>query len=71
MITISQTHSSVRGAILFDLDSGDCHALSEPRSKPITVISEMNRTESIIWKENKLGQEVWQVIDKAVGATEL
>src|SRR5687768_12032663 len=24
-----------------------------------------------IWKENKLDQEVWQVIDKAVGATEL
>jgi hypothetical protein len=24
-----------------------------------------------IWKENKLDQEVWQVIDKAVGASEL
>jgi hypothetical protein len=24
-----------------------------------------------IWKENRLDQEVWQVIDKAVGATEL
>jgi hypothetical protein len=24
-----------------------------------------------IWKENKLDQEVWQVIDKAVSATEL
>jgi hypothetical protein len=24
-----------------------------------------------IWKENKLDQEVWQVINKAVGATEL
>ena len=24
-----------------------------------------------IWKENRLDQEVWQVIDKAVGPTEL
>ena len=24
-----------------------------------------------IWKENKLDHEVWQVIDKAVGASEL
>ena len=24
-----------------------------------------------IWKENRLDQEVWQVIDKAVSATEL
>ena len=24
-----------------------------------------------IWKKNKLDQEVWQVIDKAVGASEL
>jgi hypothetical protein len=24
-----------------------------------------------IWKENKLDQEVWQVIDKAVSATKL
>jgi hypothetical protein len=24
-----------------------------------------------IWKENKLDQEVWQVIDKAVSVTEL
>jgi hypothetical protein len=26
------------------------------------------RTAYGIWKENRLGQEVWQVIDKAVGA---
>jgi hypothetical protein len=24
-----------------------------------------------IWKENRLDREVWQVIDKAVGASEL
>ena len=24
-----------------------------------------------IWKENRLDQEVWQVIDKAVGSSEL
>ena len=24
-----------------------------------------------IWKENRLDQEIWQVIDKAVSATEL
>jgi hypothetical protein len=52
MITTSQTRS-VKSRHL--VDSALMHALGEPRARPITVISEMNRTESIQPVQNEIG----------------